>query len=707
MMDTAREWLANKISTERQKAISFAPEIPNAYFGSGIATNQPSHDTLLQESVGVADICTRAIANRIATLVPEVKTSVRTTEGKLEDQTLDDHVLKELLDRPHANFTRQQLLRLTAQSIVTVGEAYWLKIANGFSLPGALQPMPAQSVEPIVKDGVISQYHVREGDGHVLTLEAQDVIRFWFPDPETLYLSEGYLGPNAVATDASRFAHEHLRSHFQHDATPTTMFQGSSDAVVPSDPQWKRYQEDAMRKFNRRDGTHRGAPMLVPPGWEAVFAALQTGQDITPLLDHWQMNQLMNYGVPASILGRVVSGDRSSAETNQWVFDKYAILPIAMMIADGITSQLAGEFDEKIFVDFEQFVSNDKDFNLAQEKQDLELKVRSPQQVLEQRGDDPAAAKWGEYPVGTFGDVPYKGEDRDPFNVSPFDSTAIDEDEPEDDDEPEAADTDAPPRGFSTRRGFSIDEVRLRVMAREEKFRPRLEKALRGIFEAQRRAAQKTLKELTPRTARSMFSELLNTQGWGDLFDIKALAIIEQAYIYAAREELELLGGSDSFNFTAFVAHELATNGGDMIQYVNATTQKRLAKKVAKVLEEGVLAGDPTRAIAKAINEVFNGRKQNANTIARTELHRASTNAQMEAFAQAKVPWKQWVDQRDDRVRDEHEQSRIAPVRRNEMFLVDGYPASGPGDPTLPPHLSVNCRCSVRPLYVDPAGIAK
>src|SRR5262245_62121013 len=89
-----------------------------AYFGPGI-TSQAPHDVLLQESIGIPDAACRAIANRVSSLDLEVYTEHRIEPGTVEDEILDDHPLDKLLERPHPNLTQSQLLRLTAQYIVT------------------------------------------------------------------------------------------------------------------------------------------------------------------------------------------------------------------------------------------------------------------------------------------------------------------------------------------------------------------------------------------------------------------------------------------------------------------------------------------------------------------------------------------------------------------------------------------------------------
>jgi hypothetical protein len=208
-------WLAPKRATD---PIEFSSPM-SMWYGPGIG-NQPTHEMLLQENIGVPDIATRAIANRVATLNPLVKVERRVTSGTTEDEILDDHPLKLLLDRPHPNFSRMQLMRLTAQYIVTVAQSYWLKIGTGFGVPGRLHPIPAGFCWPLVEGAEVVAYGYKDGKGELGKLRPEDVVRFYFPDPENLWGSEGYLGPSGVTADALKFAGQHLRSHYQNDATP-------------------------------------------------------------------------------------------------------------------------------------------------------------------------------------------------------------------------------------------------------------------------------------------------------------------------------------------------------------------------------------------------------------------------------------------------------------------------------------------------------
>ena len=702
------QWIAG-----RAAPIPFTPEQAGLHYGTGLASSQPNHETLLRENIGVSDIATRAIANRLSTLNPQVKVSRKQVDGTLVDEVLDDHALKVLLDKPHDDFTRKQTLRLIGQYIPTVGESYLLKIRNGLGVPAMLQPMPAQNVDPVIRKSLIASYTVRDGKGNVHTIPKSEVIRIWFPDPETLYESEGYIGPNAIVTDTLRFATEHLRSHYQNDATPIGMIKASNDAT--SDPEeFKRWQREYTQKYHRRGGTHRSAPAMLPAGWEWVEMAMKSGADVTPLLEFLQSNQLMNFGTPQSILGRVVSGDRSSAETNDWVFDKHAVKPIADLVADALTNQLAVDFDDKIFVEFEKFVAEDKEFELKQEEQDLKLKVRSGQQVIEDRSGDPDRAPWAEFPVGTIAEVPYTGDEME--SDTDDDATAFGElDEDDDTESDEDADRKAivQHRRSSKARSqyFSPANEWKRVIRRERKFRPRFERELKAIFNAQRKEALRNLDKIAAdlgvapedRTRGAVPAEaLFDVKAWDKMFTVKVEPIRKAAFMASGAEAIAGIGVG-TFEFTPVVAARLSKYGGTMIEQIQPTTLKRLQRALAVGAEEGQSIG----TLTKSVNAAFGGRRRNAATIARTELLRASQDAQLEGFDQSGVvEWKQWNDNGDNDVRDSHYGSLIDIVKNDESFiLANGARADFPGDGNLDPSDSINCRCFLTPVFDDPEGI--
>ncbi len=623
-------------------AIEFHPP-SSAYFGTGLS-NQPDHTTLLQESLGTADTATRAIANRVSTLEPLVKVRKRDVAGTEVDEILDDHVLKRLLDRPHPNFSRAQLFRLTAQWIISTGEGYWLKVDNGFSVPSELHPVPPAMIVPVLQGGVVRSYAVSDGRGRQEQIPADVVIRFYFPDPENPWRSEGYLGPNASNTDAAKFARQHLRRHFQSDATPKSAIELAEGATgFKDDDERSRFWGLWKQRFHNRTGTETGLPMVLPPLWKLIQMGMQTGADITPLLSFYSDDQLMNFGVPRSVLGQVVSGDRSSAETTEWIFDLHTVSPIATLISDTLTLQLAPDFDESIFIEFEEFIAKDKAFDLQREETDLRTKVRSVNQVREDRGLDPVP--WGEQPVGAFTDVPYTGESFDEPEAEVEDEEPPVPDEDLDDEEPRQ-------RSFARIQTHEIEQI---VAAIDD---PQMLKAMSA-----------ELRELITALGQSAIAEVG----------------VEQ-----------LFSGADP-RVTQFLEGHAAQS----IERIGDTTKAA----IRQALLDGTEAGEGVSGLSTRIGDVFkDARGYRSRTIARTETVAAQTFATETGYGQAGVDAKEWLSSRDGSVRDTHQpvvglDGEVVPMGDN-FTSPDGARGPGPGLMGVAAE-DINCRCTLLPVLLQ------
>jgi hypothetical protein len=350
----------------------------------------------------------------MSTLNPQVVKVIGTGADQIEE-VQHDHDLKKLLDRPHPDFPRSLILRLTTQWLVTTGESYLLKVSSKMGgVPMELHPIPPTNIWPVIDHGVTIGYRSVDGDGKEKDHEPDTVIRFYWPDPENPWASEGYLGPAGIVADAQKFSNQHLRYHFEHDATPKSVLE-ATDMAEDWDPDSReRFAELWNKNYNNRHGDIGGgsSPAILPTGYKLIQMALQSGEDVTPLLNYWRDDLLMAFGTPRSVLGQVVSGDRSSAETNAFVFDMHTILPIANLISDILTLKLAPDFADDVLVKFQEFVAKDKAHLLMQEGQDLQLKVRTINQVREDR--NLKGVEWGEYPVGTPQDMPYDGSEPEP-----------------------------------------------------------------------------------------------------------------------------------------------------------------------------------------------------------------------------------------------------------------------------------------------------
>jgi len=601
-------------------------------------------------------------------------------DGTLVDEILDDHPLAMLLARPHPDLTMSQLLRLTAQYIVTVGEAYWLKVGSMLGVPAELHPMLPQNVTPQYSGGVVTGYNVQSGSGRIERLPSDVVVRFYLPDPQGFWNSEGYLGPSAITADAMKFAEQHLRRHYEHDATPKTALEPQEGAQTFDADQAERFRTLWNQLYSSRSGAAKGAPGIIPTAYKLIQMAAQSGADVTPLLEFWRDELLLSFGVARSVLGQVVSGDRSSAETNAWVFDRQTVKPIADLIADALTLKLAPDFDPSLFVQFEPFVAEDKNHVLAQEQSDLDRKVRSINQTREDRGLDPVP--WGEEPVGKIGETPYTGE---AFEFAPF------TDEVAEDDENGERSHQRSTEYFDPRACW------LRQLAQERRWLPVFLRAVRQVFREQESQVVSVLKERRSRIEDP--SLLIDEELWRQLFRLHTEPIRERAFLGIMAETLSGFGIED-FTFTDSMRNAIVQDGAKMIKHVNETTRSL----VSDAIQAGSDAGEGVDTIAARIRGVMRERrKSHARTIARTETLKASSRATLEGFKVAGVARYRWNTSLDDAVRDSHitaeGQVRAAgvPFELGDGELADG-PRLGVGGGLLSAANTINCRCFLTPV---------
>jgi SPP1 gp7 family putative phage head morphogenesis protein len=563
-------------------------------------------------------------------------------------------------------------------------------VGNGFGLPTELHPIPAGRVVPVVRANRVAAYSVTDGDGEITSMPPEVIVRFYFPDPESPFESEGYLGPNAIATDALKFQKQHIRSLYRDNAIPPAILQGETDASAPSSDARERFNAEWIAQYHRRMGTDRGVPGWIPPGWKIIFAAMQSGAEITPLLDFFTREQLMNFGVPRSVLGEVVSGDRSSAETNQFVFDLHTVSPIARLIENALTLQLAREFGDDIIVEFEEFVSRDKDFMLKKQAQDLALKVRSINQVREDEELDPVP--WGELPVGTLADEPYTGEERDDLFGLGDEPDAFGDPEPEPPEEDEEVE-EPEVEEESERQRDAGTYTRAKGKLYERIFGRVMHQRLKKIIRRQEKVTLARFKGVTIPRQRILIDDFFNTDEWRQLFDELIMPVERSIFARAGQETMAAVGQGDKpFIFSTAVTSIIEEQGSLLATRTGETTKGRLER----ALMQGVEAGESIDQISKRLEKVFEGRRKNMRTVARTEVGRAFQGGQLEgARSSGVVEYKRWITSQDAAVRDSHAAMEGITIPLDNDFDVLGETADGPFDIRLSAGNLINCRCDL------------
>lgn len=714
---------------------------PALYSGLG---STPGTESLLKEANrGWNAIGIQQIAMRASALWPTIK-SIRNGVETVIDES---HPLYRLMDKPHPLYTRGQLFWLIAYWFKAVGDAYLFKQRDLLGTVVVLHPISPTRVA-IEQRGMELVYRVYDTKGQSQIVALSEMVRIWRPDPEQIFAARGDLAPQAVISDAARFIAEHLRCQYESDNTPRFMLipgEGTDPGKIGG-PDQMRWITWFRKLFDRRAGKFKGGPGIAPKGYTVhEFGANQNGLALADVLKHFARNLLSAFGVPESKAGLTENVNRASAEAADYTFNKETIEPLAQWIADALTDQLAREFDPSLFVTFAGIVPADKEFELKRQAQDLATKVKSPNQILEERGEDPS--EWGEYPIGSFTDVPYTGEAQETESGEDLviaEGLVSEEAKPGEIVEKDlvlngaqvtslvgivaqveegllpyssAMEIIQSAFGMNAEKAKKIlgrgdDHCTLQRVATplqreawarnsqtDKRLAAKFERATRRVFDLQETRVKS---RFTKRTRATGDGDMLGDDAeWSDLFEKNIGPVRKQIAMQAGKNGADLVksagGSSGQFVYTDRVASLVKAQGAALVKHANKTTRDALAKTLSEAVENGETISE----MEKRINKVFDTRRSNARTIARTETGRTSQSAQVESFHQLGVGKKRWNHSLAAHPREEHLAIDGEVVDLEDEFrLSNGATAPSPnnfGDPEE----DCNCRCFVTPVVIE------
>jgi len=122
-----------------------------------------------------------------------------------------------------------------------------------------------------------------------------------------------------------------------------------------------------------------------------------------------------------------------------------------------------------------------------------------------------------------------------------------------------------------------------------------------------------------------------------------------------------------------------------------------------KSLAEGMSKGEKLDKMAARVEQVMGDRiRSSPETIARTEVNRASTRATLEAYRQSgEVDAKAWLSELSKTTRETniwaHNRYQADPIPLNENFMVGAGSGPGPCEIGIASE-DINCKCQLQPV---------
>jgi hypothetical protein len=271
-----------------------------------------------------------------------------------------DDPLRRLLNNPNRPDTCYTMFYRTGVFLELTGEAYWLKIRNGFGEVIELWPLfphwvtPRASAERLVDHYEIRPFGYGSGGVGIQQVAPEDVVSFLYPSPLTMTNGHAPVGACGEWVDVNDAIEASQWYAFENGNHPGVIFELDPDTYAKG----KTFDESVLDRFYARfDAKHGGRekhrrPLVVNPGMTAKpWSNSPAEMDYTDSSDSSRDRILAINRVSKTIAGMTddVKYDNLAGATANFI--ERTMAPKHCFIGEIVTEQLARmEFGEDYLV---------------------------------------------------------------------------------------------------------------------------------------------------------------------------------------------------------------------------------------------------------------------------------------------------------------------------------------------------------------------
>lgn len=660
------------------------------------------------------------------------------TQGERIEVVDRSHPLNRILRRPNPKQGRAEFFERISMHLSIAGCAYIFKakgeaqraLGDGSEKSIHLHLLMPNCVRMKDQNKPDSDYIYKTESGEK-TYKYEDVLKVSNIDPldEIGHISP--LEPAALSVQQSNLSREWNSSVLARDARPAGLLTTSSPIVKKEDADKILNQFEA--KFGGSGNAGRPIFLRGDVKWERISASPSEMEWLEGMraADRTTCTAI---GVSSQLLGDKEGSTFSNVKEARAALYQDQVIPLLRRVRDSLNAWLAPEFGDNLELDIDvdeiDALQEDRSQAWSRVSEADFLSLNEKREALKyERIEGPA----GDMVILRNGIVVTgDGEILVPLSLQTIESAVVDSSDVQDvqndqttKPQPGGAggDPNADPQsdGGSKFFGLTTDEQKGSFWASIDKDRQRFESAVtkgaRRIFDRQGRAVaaavkgassvQEAKEAVGPALAKSdkewrkLYRELYVQTG--TFFGAKAAAEIRKNH--KPKKSVQV---KDLKPLAARLRAALEDYSESIVDRKIQGIQDFSARKVGKILDLGIFGQESTDKIVDEIAKVFvDQARARAETIAVTETV-AATNAGISAGAQAvqddgtgpavDTLLKEWITQRDDRVRDMHREADGQSVPHEDAFTVGGEKLQFPGDSSLgaSPDNTINCRCYIQ-----------
>lgn len=601
------------------------------------------------------------------------------------------------------------------------GNAYLFMDARPDGVVTEISVLPAHLTSPIPgPNNTVARYEVKWA-GKTIKIAPEQVIHFRYWSPFVSLKGMSPMGAAALSYKTQRLAQRWNFSILERGGEASGYFtseQTSTDGT-------KRDRLELSIRQRYRGPEHAGRPIVLPRGLKRESSMLSHKElEFINAYKLTKQDVFEVFGIPPWMKGLKEGGSLgdSGAGTDERLFWENAVEPRALRIAKAITAKMLHRISPDLSCEFDL----SRVFALQKVRLERAKAIREALgvpywTVNEAREED------GLPPIpGAEFDMPPKQI----APAAPGSGGGADEPTGNTEPKPAAKSRAVEPAPDPAARERDRAALRARHDASLSRWERRFERLYRRIFTGQEQAI---LNDLESRARGAVLPEGQWTPAdldrlIGDAFaareiagmrvvdldkflaedDADDLAMIREALmaLIEARgaDALAELTKKLDLDLTAAHAAEFVDRHSlRSLVAVNRTTKIALRESIA----EGLANSEGLAEITARVRAVFDDRRANAQTIARTETNPAYQFATASAWDQSGVvEGKEWVAVEDDVTREAHREADGQVVGLSEDFTVDGEALEFPGDPSASIGNVANCRCGMLAVLKEDARVS-
>ncbi len=671
-----------RLDAAHQKELRFQGMSPESMFSDGVPTPEPIADLARAYEAHVwCYACGNVIASNLAGI--DYLPYRRDKDGQWA--VYADHPFNELLRRPNPYMTSLNLKELTFLSLEFTGNAYWAFERDKSGKIFEVWPLPSSQVVPVSSKTRLIDHYLYDVNGQRIRYEYKDILNFRYANLNSMVYGQGSLAAAKNAVISDLYAEAYNKYFFKNSGRP--------DAVLESD---QTLQDDTLRRIRaawkkmHEGAVNRGRTAILENGLK-YKEINRTPKDLDFVLLRKLAREevLAAFGVPPAMVGIFEYANYANTKEQIQIFWKQTLIPKIRNVEETLTRA-----SRQLFLDVDSVFQAD----LAKVEA-----LRFDEQVRSQTARTYVDMGIPLNQVIDALDLPF-----DPVEVVPV------------------SDPEGNPNSRVNRtpveksQKSSKDVIWKAFDQRTRRLEERLQASTRSFFRGQRRRVLDALEKKADALLGNKVGKRVKGPGEDAVRVIFDLAT-ERALFEAAADRhirgayysfaLSVSRGVDpGFNFNLqnpasldFLKEKVSK----ISREINEATLESLSEEIVEAVNQAVITGfDRSETIAQItdrIEEVYSfAVDHRAERIARTEIISASNAGAIDGMRATGVERKEWLDSRDEKVRESHRQISGQVAAIGEPFVTSsGAKLMFPGDPEADPGETVNCRCTLIPVLTN------